>query len=445
MRCLTILLLLILPAVPGCSNGPNSPDDPDARAHADALTAFDRIPEPIPAAGVPGPIEQLMIDLRGATRIEVRAPETRRGRSTPVGVEREPSAVADLIGNLQFIESPDGTWCGCAGHAELDFYRGDKFLLTLVVYHGDGIVRNGWDGLGFLAEPAKAWLVDWLACHGAPWSKQEHEAELQGVIANARLLDHYRKLLGDEVVAAITSAKSEEQARAALARAVPDPVQRRLFYFRMMGGDRASWGQTKPLDISESGLFREEIDPWDLAAAARLAIDDSQGREGLARYVFMEGGYQQLSDEALADLLESLARHALGHPRADNRHKAVLALGRIAANSLNVKPAAKARLALRDCLAGRIIVRDLPPDERYDTRGGWWANKPIALLFDDFTALPPETSTRAHAAWELAELGDTESLPLVRELLKTAQGTDREVLTRTAKHLERSTVPDRGD
>jgi hypothetical protein len=59
-----------------------------------------------------------------------------------------------------------GFHCMCCGEPSIEFYRGERLVLTLGFHHGQSLRWvGGWPGDGALITDSARFLVKWLADH----------------------------------------------------------------------------------------------------------------------------------------------------------------------------------------------------------------------------------------------------------------------------------------
>jgi hypothetical protein len=200
-----------------------------------------------------------------------------------------------------------------------------------------------------------------------------------------------------------------------VAAILPDPVERALVAFRILGCDEAPWGVVRgPLDCVIWERILPAIPPEDLGRALARLPGDAAATRGAAKLVLL-GMHPEFPPDALEAALPLLATDALSSPRAENRRRAIRGLAEIGSSA--------AVNALLLFLYVGFVPRPLPPGEEADA-GAWWAG-----LETDCGRLVPD---EVYAALCLARLGIADARPWIDNRLATAAGEERRTLAESA-------------
>ncbi len=361
------------------------------------------------------------------TRIRVRSGGTccrDRSREKTLFEITDPKKIRELLANIGIDESESGFECECCGGPSFEFYRDKELIATLGFHHGRSLRwPDVWYGDGMLTNQSADYLVRWLAENGVTGPLEEREHARKQELATRRRNQQLQELLPAKVLAALREAKSQEATFAAFEKGVEDPTLRILLYFRLIGPQYDSWNlRFGPDGLVADGLL-PRVDRPTLSAAIRKAAADPTAVHGAARWIFEMRQDESIDADTLAAVLPALARNGLSHPRQINRRKTIAGLQRIKTT--------EAVELLRECLAGKIEVRELPEEEEVEPGGN-------VVYQGDEGDVHTDCSDAACAAMVLSKLGDRPSLPTIRDLAAKATGEDRPVLDKAVRRLQKT-------
>ena len=239
---------------------------------------------------------------------------------------QEAALIAEVAAHFQVADSSSGGHCMCCGDPTFEFYRSGELVATLGFHHGRSLrwADGVWPGDGMLLNDSARFLIDWLASHGYRGPKNEYEEQILQQKAAERRWDRAKALMPQAVLTALGDAKSEEEAAAAFTKNVPDTSERAALLLKLYGRDDGTWTLTDRLDqgIQEDWLPaipQEVLDQMIVASKP-----ESEQGLGAARWLFGPGHVKQWSGRF--DQIKPLARFALTHPRASNRHRCLALL-----------------------------------------------------------------------------------------------------------------------
>ena len=375
--------------------------------------------------------------LAGAQSVRIRSGGTchrNPDREKTLFEEKDPAKVAELIAALSLDEPASGFECMCCGDPSLEFFRDGKLILTLGVHHGHGVRWAGgpWPGDAKLAEAAAERVCEWLAARKADGPLRERREELRRRETARRRDAAYAAILPAGTTERLREARSEAQAVATLAAALPDPTARCTAVLRMLGWADTSWDTYSDLEFLLRDKLMDGIPAEARAAAltsaARADAATVPGREsltGAARWLFGEGRLAKLDDPTRATVLPAVGRWALADPRPFNRRRALQVIG--------ADPSGEAAALLRAALAGEIAPRRAEGSDDGDA-GGTREFRP-----GDPRGEGEVADDRVRAAVLLSSRGDRASLPAMRALLAALKPADpdRPALEKAVAGLEK--------
>jgi hypothetical protein len=308
---------------------------------------------------------------RGVDRvrvIELRHAPARTGIEERVAVDLEsPDEVLSLLGLLAFRDDRLSGACFCGVHSPVfDLFRNGERVGRLSLSHGRSIA---WPeafpvGYGVLIEESTRRLHEWLAKHGVTGPRDEAREDASTWPGSRRRWRRYRKMLPARVLRSLEDDWDwiKEQVRE-FERAIPDSEERALLWFRMLGVDESSWDRDHASLTTLCRSFLPTISREVLSRAVRASRGMPGAIRGAAWWLFDGNRTATIDAEALAEVLDPLARIALASPRRLNRRRTMRSLGEVGL------PGAHA--LLREMVAGKIKPRalsdeDAPEDERWD-------------------------------------------------------------------------------
>jgi hypothetical protein len=356
----------------------------------------------------------------------------------------DPAEVAATIALIKVEPTESGFHCMCCGEPSFEFYRGDALTATFGFHHGRSLRWSGgeWPGDGLLTHDSADSLCELLAEHGVPGPLEERNETTRQEAALARRWSLYAEILPVGVASRMMDAKTEEDLANAFIKGERDKDERVKIVLRVAGCDHGSWNLFNGLDAVvlalldnrlpstfpgiAGGVEIEAKDEWiatdDIVAAVRTNENDAMLVRGAARWLLGEEKYAELADNQMEELLPVLAEAALTSPRQINRRRTLLALKRIKSEA--------AVTILRGVLSGKYQAITLSDEENVEP-GGMVVSRPGDSEVDD------ACSDQAYAAWILAELGRSEALGRIRQLLETeTQVESKKVLKKAVRLLD---------
>jgi Leucine-rich repeat (LRR) protein len=306
--------------------------------------------------------------LKPTTRLRVRSGGTCHRNEALESTLFETQDVAEinqLLGGIQIVEDRSGFHCMCCGDPSLEFFEGDKLLLTLGFHHGQGLRWvDGWPGDAALSPESAAFIVDWLARRNVRGPTEERQAQREQELARERKLAQATTGMSESLAKAFRV--GPEEFKTALEMEMPEKNDQVKVLLRIYGTSNDSWTSLDFVEqLADEAL--EEFGTMTLAPVVEKALlgDDRQLRRGAARLwrsgrstledwapansdqlhrivltVERESRYYPLRMEALEDLaawkdelsVEEIDRHlvaALHDPAPQVRRQAMLTAGRI--------------------------------------------------------------------------------------------------------------------
>jgi hypothetical protein len=365
----------------------------------------------------------LRAGLADVTRLRVRSGGTchRQTDEEKTLIEsNEAAAIKELADGIKIDERRSGFHCMCCGDISLEFYRGETLAVTIGFHHGSGLRwSDGWPGDAAITAESADFLVDWLAARKVGGPKEERDRGKRSQAALHRRWDRYRAILPAETYAALREAKSEGDGRKALEAAAPDASGRARLCLRLFGCDDGSWNLYAGLDQLLHETLSEVSDEV-LSEAVVALLNDRQGGIGAARWILNEQKAKSLTPEARAKALPVLTRVALSHPRDLNRRRALQALIELKDPSVTA--------VLKEVVAGTLVPRKLEAADA-DEPGGM-----VSAVAGD-SDVADDVTTRAYAAYALAQTGDKSARDAIRALRGKSTAGDQELVDRSLRLL----------
>ncbi|MFI5401643.1 MAG: hypothetical protein ACHQ1G_01820 [Planctomycetota bacterium] len=325
--------------------------------------------------------------------------------------------IRDLVATVRIDETRSGWNCHCDGGPFFAFCKGETLVAVVSFHHAEALAFD-WPGLGELTPESAEALCEWLARHGVPGPLEEHKENVARDKAWAVRVERSQRILGEETWARVFGARGDEETAAAFASVANTDEGRVRVWFSLLGCHEGGW-DSSPFDTDvEMQLL--DVAAETLCVAVRGAVADPWTCAGAAQWILGESRWDRLDEATLRETLPALAQSGLAHPRPYSRRRTLIALSKMGGD--------QAVAALRTALAG-VPPRRLDPDERGDSRSGnskGGGPKEIRAA----------TSDRAVAAYFLAQLGDENSLPEMRDLLGQLQGEDRNLVEKAILLLE---------
>ena len=369
--------------------------------------------------------EALLEGLSKTTRIRVYSfdyDESKKSISEITNFEvHEPAKIKEIIGSIDINESESGFHCGCNGNIHFDFFRGEEKTASISFHHGRSLRWiEGWPGDAMLTPKAAEFLCNWLADSGVKGPLMERTEILAAERAAKERARRCSQLIPPDLLQKIKAAKREQVAELCKEE-IPDESKRAELLLRLLGCDEDSWNRSGGVNVSVAYRLREKLSKNILCSAYIHSMNDPLITNGAARWLFGWEEYKEITGAELREILPTLARNALAHPRKVNRWITFWTLDKIGEKAVVG--------VLRDVLNGKIKARSLPEDEKVEP-GGW------AVLDGRMGGISEDCSDEAYAALILARLGDRESLPQIEKLMEKSNGEDKKVFGEALKLLK---------
>lgn len=341
-----------------------------------------------------GLVQRFQRSVAGCDRIRVVNAGPRSPREAAGFVIDDPGAILALIRRTVPRDGDHGGIVGTSGYAILEFYSHGRLLATMELLPGADPLRwrEGWRYDVRLTEESREFYIELLAASGMDRPKREREWARLGEAAARLRQEHYARLLPPRLRSFLESASRAKAGP--LSALVPDPVDRASLILRLYGCGVITWAADHGYDSLIRARLLPQCSGEDIVSAWRKAPDDPDLRNGLARWLFEDGGWEGPSapaQETFLELLPVLGAHALADPRRYNRQRTMLTLSRI-----QHREAIALLLRVIQC---RIPLRQATGAQRADPGGS-----PRQAYFDG--AMHPAWSDRSFA-----------SLMLVRRVL----------------------------
>ena len=325
----------------------------------------------------------------------------------------DPTLIGKVVTEIRLDDQGSGFHCLCCGGPTFEFYKGDALVAMIGFHHGRSLRwSEGWSADALLTPASAEFLLHFLADHGVPGPfeerlKMQHRGDRVARIEKIRS-EGYREVMSEPLAAAVFAARSDEEVIAVFERI--EPIECAVVAFRLYGSHDADWDMQSGFDRLVAEKLLGVASPEVLVRAMKASIGNSQGVNGVARWLFGDFRIDVVAPEAVGELLPAIGPSALGHPSALNRRRTVSVLKAIGGPS--------AISLLRAKLAGVIEPRERNPEED-TTLGGWVIFRAEDIEVDD------DCSDRAFAALALARLRDKASIRAIKSLAIAASDADR--------------------
>ncbi len=330
----------------------------------------------------------------------------------------------------------------CCGDPTFEFYAGDR-LLAMVGYHHTKRLRwadGKWRGDGQLTAASRGFIISWLSQHGVDGPRRAREQEQGYRAEEQRVEKRYAELVGEETLAAVAAAsrrisqnfdpreetrlRAEKQLKAeaeVFEKYEKDTRTSVEQYLRFLGVKNSeAWDSYWENEAVIAMKLLPRFKGPQLAQAALAVMKDDEGRIGAARWFLGEGGWRNLDESDRERILPPLARRALQHPHAGSRKIAMVSLTGI--NSVWVA----------ELLRGTLSRSTDPNWTRPEAKPSY--GRKIDLAAGE-RVYESECSDAVWAAFCLAKMGSTESLPEIQRLADESQGPDRNLLAKAIQLL----------
>lgn len=367
-----------------------------------------------------GWLSALQSGLKGVTRIRVRSGgvcHRRTGEEKTLVEVKEAAAIAEIVGFIGLDEEESGGHCMCCGEPSIEFYTGDKLVVTLAVHHGIGMRwQEGWPSDARLLPRSSDALTAWLAKNGIKGPAEELAGNRASEAAAKRRAVAIQATVPVAAWDALQKATSAEDAANAFVKNIPDEIQRAEVLLRMFGCDYGSWSHHDQWDELVKGSLLPRV-PSAVLAKAKIEAG-SQAANGLARWLFFERKWEEWKRAELDAVFEVTARDGLLHPREANRRKTLLAIGGIGGDG--------ARKLLTAVLRKEIQPRQLPEGREAEVGG-------MVTFMPEPQEIPEDCPDHVHAAIWLARMKDATTRSEIEKLAVTLKEKERSVIERALR------------
>lgn len=369
--------------------------------------------------------DELFAALKGVSLVKVRSGGTCHRNPAEekelFKLDKE-GGINEFLKSIEIDEQESGFHCMCCGEPSIEFYKGEKLLVTLGLHHGRSLRwENGeWPGDGLLTKKSAKFICGWLSKRGIDGPAEEMESEMKREEAQEKIGRKIKAMVPAGIMNALKTAESKEDVIEAFKTGIPDETKRAELLLKLLDCNENSWSLSTQLD-SMVQLNMEEISGKSLSKAVENMANDPAGANGAAKLVFSEEKWKDIEPEVLEKVIAPLAMAGMTHPRQINRRRTVHALGEI--------KTAGAIEALKKILDEDIIVRKLIEEDAEEPGG--------MVEYRGFDREVKEAcSDRAYAALKLAELGRKECVEKIREFAGNATGEDKKIYEKALKLLE---------
>jgi hypothetical protein len=402
--------------------------------------AVERFREDHPACAVQyGWVDSLRQAVQGATRLRVRSGGTchRRIEEEKTLIEvTEAQEIERVLKAIDIDESQSGGACACCGSPTFEFYAGERLLAMVGYHHGERLRWAGgeWTGDGELTGSSATFLKSWLSQHGVGGPRREVEARQKQQDEEARRQRRYAELIPQPTLAAAKAAESSseiswrndtlgEKRKKLVADAFTKHEQGAKtsveLYLRMLGVTREeAWNSYDYFDDVVVKHLLPRFKGGELAQGGLAVITDEEGMAGAARWFLGENGWRNLNETDRERILRPLAQQALQHRYMDTRKRVMNVLC-----DINTPWAME---SLRSMLSWPTDPKWMPPKVKYGWRIG---------LIGGGEVCSDECSDAVWAAFCLAKMGNSESLPALQKLAEESQGPDKDLLNKAIQLL----------
>lgn len=329
-----------------------------------------------------------------------------------------------IVNSWTINDRDSGFSCMCCGEPSFEFYRGNELVASLGFHHGRSLRwPGGWPGDALLTEVASDAICETLAAHGVTGPKTEHEQEKKRETAQRRLWSAYLEIVPESVMDEWRKVAGEEgDFHAVAVKAWPDAADRTARLFSLYGVmPQRSWRMSAGLDET----LREKLLPK-VPVADALALLNRKDlppglMEGLTRWALFGDDGKAFRNGLQDDALKRIGTWALTHPNADNRKEALYGLAGLPKHSGNA--------LLLDFLAGKlepraVVAADQEPGD--------------STTFLPHADAPDEDAGElAVCAWLLSGAKVKDAKPMIMARIKQAGGTDKKVLEKSLKRIDR--------
>ncbi len=367
--------------------------------------------------------EELNKTMKNTTMIRVRTGgtcHTDPKREKTLFKITDKNKIKNFINSIIVDENNSGFHCMCCGLPTFEFYKKNKLLGSIGFHHGQSLRwPGGWPGDAAITDACADFLCKLLADNGVKGPLNEREESKKQEIAANLKLEKVNEIIPSSVQEELEDAKSKDDILKAFNKGIKDKVKLALLFLKLFGCDNGSWNSYSLYDsfCQEKGL--PSIQKKIMSKALNKAINDDQGINGAARWLFQEEKWEDIDPKVFNKILGNVAEKALTHPRKYNRIKTIAILGEIKGNKvINI---------LRKVLNSKIKVRPLKKEDTTEPGGMISYKGGISSV---------ECSDQTFAALILAELNDKESKKKIKKLLSKANKEDKKILNKAIKKIK---------
>jgi len=342
----------------------------------------------------------------------------RRPAGDPVFTTDDPAEAQRIFEMVTIDEKAiEARWvgsCACFGYCDLTFV-GDRGSARLNFKHGRNMGWTRWPGEAALTNESARDLAVWIKSvdPNAPW--EDWDRTRRGVVRYEKQRERSWAALPENLRNLLDPADDTEEVLAAFTNRIPDPAERAIAAFRVLGSVEGEWDDWDLLDLPLLGYVLPAV-PDDAMTAAIGCVDGSDaGRlRGAARWLFAGG--QPRGDASTA--LAAAARWSFASPWRYNRRRAILSLGE--------RGDPLSRTLLTERLTKEYAVR--PPPEHVVAGDG---------EEDGEGDLDRPCSDAAFAGLVLARLRVKAARPEISRRLEDGPAADRGILKEAVELLDR--------
>jgi hypothetical protein len=278
---------------------------------------------------------QLQKALKSATKLRVRTGGIchRRTEEEKTLLEvGDPKDVAGFAGLIEIAPDESGFHCMCCGNPTLEFYEGDKLIVSLGYHHSISLRWAGgpWKGDGLLTPKSSEAIVRWLADRKVTGPKEEKEESLREQKKSEASREKWLKTMPVslkpfwESMGNPMDRPNEKEMSRALEEQIPDPSERILVLLEWFGSGQGPWSGYPAYESTAEDLLltfqTEEI----LGAIRKGELTPGQS-EGAAR-LFGGWDFRRLRPEdgkkLDADLKKRFLEHSLKSDDEDKKDRA---------------------------------------------------------------------------------------------------------------------------
>jgi len=237
--------------------------------------------------------ETLKGALADATRLRVRSGGTchRDIKNEKTLYEtKDKATIKEMVDGIAIDEAESGFHCMCCGEPSLEFYQGEKLMITSGFHHGQSLRWvDGWPGDGAMTADSARFLVKWLADHKVEGPKKQIEQQKEQQRATERRMSRAAKGLSPTVQAAFRGARQSSSGKSdfvkALRKECPEPMDQVGVLLALLGASNDSWTSLRWIEQLADGLL-DTYDKDTLSRATETALrgTDRRRRRGAARY-----------------------------------------------------------------------------------------------------------------------------------------------------------------